>query len=62
VIDEIKHGKKVYVCDRKLKSVHTVNTAPVADVLKVINSEEDGHYDFWTEEEIPEVEEEVENG
>ena len=55
-IDEIKSGKKVYVCDRKHKSVHVVNTAPVEDVLKLINSEEDGRYVFWSEEEIPEYE------
>ena len=54
VINEIKDGKKVYVCDRKLKSIHLVNTAPIADVLKVIESEEDGRYAYWSEEEVNE--------
>lgn len=62
VIDEIRQGKKVYVCDRKLRSVHLVNTTPVEDVIKVTEGEEKGRYDFWTEEEIPdEVTEEKES-
>jgi hypothetical protein len=50
VIDEIKNGKKVYVLDRKLRKVYTVNTASVQDVVAVTESEEKGRYEFWYEE------------
>lgn len=50
VIDEIKKGKKVYVLDRKLKKVSTVNDASVQDVVTVIESEEKNRYEFWYEE------------
>jgi hypothetical protein len=61
VIDEIKKGKKVYVLDRKLKNVASVNEATVQDVVTVIKSEEDGRYVFWYEEEEPKAETETEN-
>jgi hypothetical protein len=61
VIDAIKKGRKVYVCDRKLKTVHVVNSASVEDVVKVTESKEEGRYEFWYEEEaLPEYE--VDNG
>jgi hypothetical protein len=50
VIDEIKSGRKVYVLDRKLRKVYTVNTASVQDVVAVTESEEKGRYEFWYEE------------
>ena len=58
VIDEIRKGKKVYVLDRKLKKVYTVNEATVETVVRLIESTDKnlGRYDFWYEEE------EVENG
>ena len=51
VIDEIKRGKKVFVLDRKLKKIHTVNDAAISDVIASITSEEKGRYVFWYEEE-----------
>ena len=51
VIDEIKHGRKVYVLDRKLKKVATVNDASVQDVVTAIENAEDGRYEYWYEEE-----------
>lgn len=61
VIDEIKKGRKVYVLDRKLKTVHLVNVAPVQDVTRATESEEKGRFEFWYEEEsLPEYE--VEHG
>lgn len=58
VIDEIRKGKKVYVLDRKLKKVYTVNDANVGTVVRLIESTETEleRYSFWYEEE------EVENG
>lgn len=50
VIDEIRKGNKVYVLDRKLKKVYTVNDANVQDVVTVIESEEKNRYEFWYEE------------
>lgn len=62
VLQEIRDGKKVYVCDRKFRSVHSVNTSPIEDVLKAIDSKEDERYAFWSEEEVAdEVEEETES-
>jgi nitroreductase len=61
VIDAIKKGHKVYVLDRKLKTVHVVNSAPIQDVVAVTESEEKDRYEFWYEEEtLPEYE--VDNG
>ena len=50
VIDEITKGHKVYVLDRKNRTVHLVNVAPVQDVVKATESEEKGRYEFWYEE------------
>lgn len=50
VIDEIKSGKKVYVLDRKLKKIATVNDASVQDVITVTESKENNRYEFWYEE------------
>lgn len=50
VIDEIKNGKKVYVLDRKLKKIATVNDASVQDVITVTESKENNRYEFWYEE------------
>ena len=50
VIDEIKKGKKIYVLDRKLKKVSTVNDASVQDVITVTESKEGDRYEFWYEE------------
>lgn len=62
VIDEIKNGKKVYVLDRKNRTVHLVNVAPVGDVIKAIESEEEGRYIYWSETEVAdEVTEETES-
>ena len=60
VIDEIRQGRTVYVLDRKLKKVFTVNEASVQDVVTVTESKENNRYEFWYEEE-EKVTEEKEN-
>lgn len=52
VINNIKKGRKVYVLDRQVKKVYTVNDATVGDVVAVIASKEEDRYEFWYEEEV----------
>ena len=53
VIDEIRQGKKIFVLDRKLKSISIVNDASIEDVVRAIDSAdtERDRYEFWYEEE-----------
>mgnify|MGYP003290040790 CR=1 FL=1 len=52
IIDEIRKGKKIYVTDRKLRKVYTVNDASIETVVCLIKNTETevGRYDFWYEE------------
>ena len=52
VIDEIRKGKRIFVLDRKMKSISYVNDASVEDVVRAIDSAEaeNGRYDFWYED------------
>lgn len=53
VIDEIRKGKKVFVLDKKKKTISYVNDASVEDVVKGIEraEAESGRFEFWYEEE-----------
>lgn len=57
VIDEIRKGKRIFVLDRKMKSISYVNDASVEDVVRAIDSAEaeSGRYDFWYEDDESEV-------
>lgn len=53
VKDEILSGKRVFVVDRKNPTigVEIINDLPYEHVIKVLESEEDNRFDFWTIEE-----------
>lgn len=50
-IDNVKDGKKVYVLDRKAKTVTYLNDSKLSDVVAATDSDEIGRFEFWYEEE-----------
>lgn len=49
VLDKIKEGKSVYMLDRKARAVICVNDMCVCDFMEIIDSQEEGRFEFWYE-------------
>lgn len=47
VFDRIKDGKKVFVLDKKKRSVLLVNEMSVSNALAMTRSKEQGRFEFW---------------
>ena len=51
LIDELKQGKVILVCDRVEREVYVVNDVEVSVLIDILNHDNsDRRYDFYTEE------------
>lgn len=49
VFTKIREGKKVYVLDRKEKTVRCVNDINVEMAIQMLGNKEEHRYEFWAE-------------